>query len=339
MPRNGPTSESIHRHWAMLRLIPRAPRKIDSATIERVLLQQGISITRRSVQRDLETLSQYFIDLRRDDRSKPYGWCWDGKSPLLEIPGMGVQSAVTFELLREHLSHVVPRATLQAMQPYFKRARAVLGQNPDAKMTRWPSKVRVVPRGLRRHSPSVSRPLLHTVYTALLEERRLSVRYKKRGAAEASDYEISPLGVVLRDGTLVLVCTFWDYEQVNQMLLHRMTTAEIVSRPADRPRGFSLDEFIASGRIGYVKGEPIKLSARVDARVALDLHEAPLSHDQKLDPCDEGWEALSATVPDTIELRTWLRGHGALIEVLEPRALREEMAAEAQAAAQLYSRP
>jgi len=44
-------------------------------------------------------------------------------------------------------------------------------------------------------------------------------------------------------------------------------------------------------------------------------------------------------VIDTIELRGWLGGYGPLIEVLEPRALRQEFATAARQLARMYGPP
>ena len=343
MPRIGTTSEAVHRHWTMLRLIPRSPRAIDTATIERVLEAEGVSITRRSIQRDLESLAHSFTTLRCNDQTKPYGWCWDGDSPMLEIPGMGIAAAVTFELVRQHLSDALPRSSVKTLEPHFGRARDVLAQSRSAKMARWPSKVRIMPRGLPRKAPDVRRAVLEAVYTALLEDRRLDVRYRKRGAERDTDYQISPLGLVVRNGTLLLVCTFWDYDDANQMVLHRMSRAEVVDHTAHRPRGFDLDRYIAEGHIDFRRGDQVlRLRARIDSALAVSLHEAPIADDQRMrpiqDPDGQTAELLEATVADTTELRVWLRGHGSLVEVLGPKSLRREMAEEARASLSRYER-
>jgi predicted DNA-binding transcriptional regulator YafY len=59
----------------MLRIVPPAPRKIDTATIERRLRAEGFPIDRRSIQRDLQKLSTVF-PIVCDDAHKPYGWSW-----------------------------------------------------------------------------------------------------------------------------------------------------------------------------------------------------------------------------------------------------------------------
>ncbi|RLB63962.1 MAG: WYL domain-containing protein [Deltaproteobacteria bacterium] len=330
MSRPSPVSDAVHRHWAMLRLIPRSPRKIDAGRLERLLAQQGIDVHRRSIQRDLEALSRVFVDLRRDDRSKPYGWSWNERSASLEVPGMGVGPAVTFELLREHLSAVLPHSTFRALGPHFKRAREVLAQSPNAKMARWPAKVRVAPRGQPLQAPNVLPSVLEAVYTGLLEERRLVVHYCKRGADSDSEYEVSPLGLVLRSGTMVLVGTFWKYQNISQMLLHRMSHAEVIDERVVPPKGFRLDRYIESGGLGFRCGKAFKLELLVHELVARTLRETPLGKDQKLTAHDEEYLRLRVTVPDTVELRTWLQGHGPMIEVVKPVRLRREFAEAAR---------
>ncbi len=59
----------------MLRLIPRAPRKIDTATLQAALRAEGYVVDRRSIQRDLHKLSTVF-PIVCDDAHKPYGWSW-----------------------------------------------------------------------------------------------------------------------------------------------------------------------------------------------------------------------------------------------------------------------
>lgn len=51
------TLDALLRHWAMLRMIPRHPRRIDTGRIRDGLERLGYSITLRSIQRDLNKLA------------------------------------------------------------------------------------------------------------------------------------------------------------------------------------------------------------------------------------------------------------------------------------------
>lgn len=52
--------DTILRFLTMLRMLPRAPRKIDTATMERRRRDEGYDVTRRTIQRDLHQLARTF---------------------------------------------------------------------------------------------------------------------------------------------------------------------------------------------------------------------------------------------------------------------------------------
>ena len=67
-------ADTTRRQLRLLQLIPRAPRKIDTATICERLAAEGLIVPQRSVQRDLEQLSNAVDGLVCDDRGRPFGW-------------------------------------------------------------------------------------------------------------------------------------------------------------------------------------------------------------------------------------------------------------------------
>jgi len=88
--------ETLLRQWAMLRLIPRYPRRIDTGRIRDELLQVGYDITLRTIQCDLNKLSAVLPLV--SDQSKPQGWWWQGtsKNSRLVPPGSGILQSEVF---------------------------------------------------------------------------------------------------------------------------------------------------------------------------------------------------------------------------------------------------
>ncbi|HNW78941.1 MAG TPA: WYL domain-containing protein, partial [Candidatus Competibacteraceae bacterium] len=70
--------------------------------------------------------------------------------------------------------------------------------------------------------------------------------------------------------------------------------------------------------------------------MAFHLSETPLSDDQAIEMLDAQTYRLRATVTNTLQLRWWLLGFGAQVEVREPASLRADMAGRARALAALY---
>jgi predicted DNA-binding transcriptional regulator YafY len=102
------------------------------------------------------------------------------------------------------------------------------------------------------------------------------------------------------------------------------------------PAGFDLDCYIQEGEFAYPVGEPIRLEAVFSRGAAFHLSETPLSADQRVTDLDDARVVVHATVENTAELRWWLCGFGAEVEVLAPADLREEFRAIAAAMATVY---
>jgi len=330
-------SDTLMRQWQMLRLIPRHPSKIDTTTLMQQLADKGFTTTARTLQRDLQRLSSIY-PLLCDSREKPYGWCWSRDANVHEVPGIDSDTALTFYLAERHLEPLLPRTTIRRLEPHFRRAEEVLDQadagngNPA-----WRNKVRVLHRGPGLKNPVISSSVQSAIYDALLHNRRLNVEYLPRGTETTKQYEINPLGLVLKDGLFYLVCSMWDYPDIRLLTLHRMRVAAVMDTPCTVPEGFDLDAYITSGELDFAIGGEIKLEVRVRSHIAFHLQERPLHQEQQLTENDDGSWLLISTVRDTSELRWWLLGFGENVEVLAPLELRDEFRRVAHEMAGLYN--
>lgn len=322
------TVSTSYRHWLLLRIIPRYPRKIDTATIESLLDRQGISIHRRSIQRDLEKLSNIF-PLSCDDREKPFGWSWSADAPAFDIPALSPPAALAYRMVADFMSDMFPSEIYNQLKQHFRCADSLLKQTDKETLKEWPNKIRSIGRSQPLLPPQIKENVFSVVSDSLLEARRFQVSYLKRGEKETVSWTINPLGIVLHDRLITLVCTVGNYHQhkdVRQLQLHRITDAKQLEEPSLSPEGFSLDEYIAGGAFSYCIDEsPIRLKAVFEEDAAIHLEETPLSADQQLTSCGDGNVLVEASVNDTRQLRWWLLGFGSRVEVLEPSALRNEL--------------
>ncbi|MSP72430.1 MAG: WYL domain-containing protein [Myxococcales bacterium] len=329
-------ADVLLRQWQMLRLLPRAPRKTDAGSLERKLVDAGFEIDRRSIQRDLIALSASF-PIECDNRSKPYGWSWSRDGVPFDLPAMDVQAALAFRVAAQHLEHLLPSSTRAHLEPYFKQARAQLSRAPGG-LADWPGSVIAIHAGPPLLTPRVDSKVLEAVHVGLLEERRLEVLYRRRGAREARKYLLSPLALVYREGIAILVASASEYDDALQFPLHRMSRADVMDTPRRVPPGFALRDLVDGGEFDFrLSPGPMLLELLVEETVEFKLSETPLSLDQRLDPVAGGPTRLTATVADTNQLRAWLRSFGAFVEVVGPATLREQMAREARATAQRYA--
>lgn len=143
---------------------------------------------------------------------------------------------------------------------------------------------------------------------------------------------------MFRETVAYLVATAWDYDDIRHYVLHRMSKPRLLNTPARTPPGFRLASYIRDElpfSCPLADGE-ISLRAAVAPEVAAHLAERRLSGDQRTAPGGDGRIQVEATVADTRELRWWLLGFGAAVEVLSPASLREKFAAQVRAMRALY---
>lgn len=334
MPRTKPGMKStLLRQWKMLRMIPRLPRKIGTADLMQKLEDADFTVDLRTIQRDLNQLSEVLP--LTSDQAKPQGWAWKEAAEQFDIPGMEPQVALAFHMAEVHLRSLLPASTVDTLRPWFSAAHRVLDEHGNG-IAHWPEKIRVLPRGLPQKAPEIDAEVQAKVYQAVLQERQLQISYG-READGRRDYVIHPIALVVRSQIVYLVCVFDGFDDIRQLAMQRIHAAEVLGLPAAKPADFVLDDYIAQGAFGLVFGdEPLMLEARFMSHLAIHLRETPIAEDQVTEDIDENFVQLMASVPDTLELRLWLKSFGEEVEVLGPPTLRAEFAGLAKRMAKLY---
>lgn len=315
-------NKSFARYFAMLQCLPPFPRRIGTDELQQRLCTLGHDVTLRTIQRDLNNLSESFPIL--SDEAKPSGWSWQQGATLTMLPGLDTHAALVLQLAKIHLERLLPSATLRHLQPHFQQAENVLDEFGNG-LRQWNDKIRVVPRGPDQAKPKVNSHAQAALYEALLKDKAAMIVYRAKPGQQPRNYEINPLGLVVRDRLTYVVCTYAGHDDPRHIALHRVLFAEALDKPAVCPEGFSLDAFIAQGELSIATGETIALRFALSDGATHQLIECPLSADQTVEPSEaEGYQIITATVQDSMELRWWLQSFGDEAEILEPEGLRED---------------
>lgn len=333
MPKN---QDALFRQWHMLRRVPRYPQKVTAQDIRRGLVESGFDITERSIQRDLNDLSEIF-PLFCDDREKPYGWSWQKDAASFDLPGLSVPEALTLVMAEQHLRNLLPAPMVDQLQPYFKAARKRLDLEPTPHRGRsWLDKVRSVPPTQPLLPPKIDAAVQHVISEALLYEKQVSIRYRKREEMTPVEYRIHPLALIQRGPMLYLYCRIFDYEDARTLAINRIQAAELLEDRAVYPKDFSIDRQADLGTWGFGAGEKIKVELVFQAGYGDHLFETPLSKDQVIEALPDDELRVTATVADTPQLKWWLLGFGGGVEVRKPASLRNFMSAVATELATVY---
>lgn len=323
--------KSLLRQWHMLKHVPRSPAKISVAQLCDHLSREEFPVTTRTVQRDLKELMSVF-PLMLDDSDKPFGWSWQRDGAAFSLPGVSMPEALTLKLVEQQLRNQLPPNTFDALKPHFESANRTLSTvGTETPSKAWLEKVRSIAPMQPLLPPPVNEAVRDTIYSALMEDRQLSLTYKKRDSVEATVYQaVHPVAIVQRGGVVYLVCMFADYADVRTLALHRVQQAHARYEPSRKSAGFDLDAYVASGQFGIVTGAPVRLRASFSRQAGEHLFETPLCREQKLVVLADGRLLLDATVPSTRALLWWLLGFGDGVVVLDPTVLGEEIAGMAR---------
>lgn len=317
--------ETLSFALELLKRIPR-DRKITARELFEQLTAAGFNRDRRTVERQLVELTQQF-DIERDDSSKPYGYKWKERAKGLAVPNLTEPESLLLVLAEKHLASLLPTEVLRTLAPFFQQANSNLASHHDGRGARlaraWTRKVRVVSTSQPLLPPRIDPAVFETVTRALYRDEWLQLRYRN-SAGKDIEGAVMPLGLAQQGTRLYLVGRFRGYDNERSLALNRIKAVSATGEQFQRP-DFDLERYDADGRFGFGRGNRIRLLLRIDKAAGVHLLESRLAADQTVE-VEENTYLISATVTETEQLKWWLRGFGAQVQVLQPEHLRAAVA-------------
>ena len=305
-----------------MEMIPRQPRAITSKAIHEQMADAGYSVTRRTIERDLQGLIDAGFPVVAETTQEPYLWSWDAKTPALSLPAPSVSDALLLAMVKDYLGPMLPPQMLEALQPYLNRAVLLLD---DAKanntLANWRDKVHAVLPTQALIAPAILVDVHRAVSDALLQETQLEITYDSMSGKKGQAMTVHPHALIHRGQMTYLICTCWDYSNMRNLALHRIKKAINTFTPMVKQSDFKLDDYMAIGRADFGSGELRELDITISPGLAEYLAECNLATDQILTRLEEpdGWYRLQVRLQDTPQLEQWLYGHGNEVRGLDLR--------------------
>ncbi|OQY17828.1 MAG: hypothetical protein B6I36_08405 [Desulfobacteraceae bacterium 4572_35.1] len=319
--------------WQILRTLTK--RNQGTNEILEKLHQKGITLTLRSVQRNLGTLSGEFPII--SDHKNPAGWKWSDSAELFALPTMDSTTALTLRLSEQYLAEMLPRTCVRALQPYVAHAHKLLDEISETGVGWWPRRVARISRQQHLISPTINDHVLDEVFQAVLEGKQLEVSYRSIGDESSTKRKLHPLGLVFDSEIIYLVATVWDYPDFRQFALHRISDAKKLDQPAKCNDTFCLDKYIAEGNFDFPRQQgQIRIRLLANKWLARHLEERKLAEDQIISKRSGGF-LVEASVIETAQLKWWLLGLGTQVEVLEPESLRQSISTTIEGLHNIYN--
>ena len=307
MPRSSNGLEEAILIVEVLKRIPRN-RKISINELKNSLADEGYDISVRTLQRYLKAISENeYFGIDCDQRERPYGYRRSAIDSGMSDVTLSASESLLLRLAQEQMRYQMPKKLTESLSYLFNAANDVLDETrltvKNEKELSWLKKVAVVPTGLPQLAPEIKPRIFDAISDALFRNVKLDILYLD----EKKKHRVSPLGLVQQGSRLYLVCQFDGYDNVRHLALHRMKSAKVAEMPSERPKSFSLKNYINERHFNFTNGEKVRWQVEFTSEVtARNLEETPFNKTQKLTKLKDGHYLLDVIIEDSIWLDGWV---------------------------------
>jgi len=320
-------SVQLSRIMGLLRELQRHPGGRHYKEIAR-----DLGFSERTAYRDLNALKGAGWPVHAGPR--PGFWKLDESS----VPGIlfTPQELTALALARQMLTGMPGSPFERPMEAAFNKIKAACDRDGIKALE---SSDRRIFASLRRSRPYTRGQVwFSNILSAMQGQKTLRIVYFTRERGEESRREVDPYGLVFHEGAFYLVGFCHQRKEIRTFLVDRIRVAQDAGRKFEMPRDFSAAEHFRNAW-GILRGRVlVKVRARFDRTVSQLVREGRWHATQRLEEGPAGSVILSVEVAGWEEIRRWLMGFGAAVEVLEPADLRDSMAAESRKMSALYGR-
>jgi predicted DNA-binding transcriptional regulator YafY len=286
-------------------------------------LAQALGVSERTVYRDVQALMEAGV-------------------PLQGVPGKGYR--VPEEYLLDPVTLTTDEAIMlvlgsaYAAQNFDGRYRAaarsaqrklegVLPREARERAFALQGSVHLVPPSAFGTSAEDGR--LQRVRQALVEERALEVDLD-RGSSSDTTWALNPYGLVRKGATWYVVGHAPTRDRVLHLRLNELGSLTLTDETFERPDSYRTPP----DGPDTVPNQTVRVLFAAEVTPLVEV--APSLHVTDRDYRSDGRLLLTLKVDHELEVLPWLLSWGHHVRVLEPRALRQRLAAEARAVAEQY---
>lgn len=336
---NASSRSTICRQWELLKALPARAPGATAQELAQALADRGFSVSKRTVERDLDSLSSLF-PLQCNDKGTPYGWYWI-PGATAELPGLTVGEALTLRIVEDSLRPLLPAFMLKSLSPRFAQARQKLESlGEEIPAARWIERIASVQPQLILQAPEVNGELFERIQHGLLENRQLKCLYFAAHSNKMRELILNPLALIQRGNVIYLAAVVESFSDVRLYAMHRFQQVTLLEAPCQRPEHFRLSDYMASGALQFTdpNSSVLTLEAWVSEDLARQLRETPLGDTMQLEQAsgESGGYHLRTLVRDSWELRWWLLSQSGKVVIRAPAALRDAMIRQLQEGLALY---
>lgn len=316
-------SDQLQRQIDILRLLPRPGQAKSTKEIFEALCEQGYTASKRTVERDLESLASTFpqavhCEYAQGANARTSYWHLTSLKGLLpETLVNNNDAALALTMLKQQAYNRLPRSVFERLDSIWSQATATAEQNRETQ--RWMSLIQYVPDPMRPESPPIDPAIQSTIEGAVRDSDALDLTVQTLDG-EATLTKLLPLRLLLQEEVLYLLAenpAADNPDDSTQLIpLHRIIEAETSLSLEES----SLEPDLAQ-RFALGMEEPFRLVMRVNRPLAEALFNRPIGREQNLegDPDTPGYYLVTTSIDDSPQLRRWLaRRSGVELQIIQP---------------------
>lgn len=181
------------------------------------------------------------------------------------------------------------------------------------------------------------REIVNQVNKACSERRKIEMVYYTSSRDAETRRRVDPYKIWFFEGTLYLIGHCHWRNQIRMFALDRIRLLTLTDEPFEVPETFSIEKYMANC-FGLIQDELVLVKARLTGDAARWVMDKKWHPSQEIQKNSDGSITATYHVGGTSEIKSWIMGFGSMAEVLEPKALREEISADASRMLDAYGK-
>lgn len=325
MSKNPPTA----RQWKLIEILKEsAPKDKESkGGITLVDLADRLGVNTRTVRRDLEKLVKSEVPIQ--DRNEAHGrivyWIDENR---FKPPAFNVGEAAALYLGYRFLAPLADSFLGQDAEDGLAKIRKQLSSDSIRCLDRLKEIFHQSRTGWSDYTGQSE--IILTLISACEYRNETEILYRSYSAKEEQLYRIHPYAIIIQQGTIYVLGFSCKRNEMRTWKLSRIIKADPLPTKFRKPEDFDLDAYHRRFfGIFTFDGRPAqKIRIKVDGPMARYVQEHRWHETQQFKQHADGSVIVQFEVVPLRDLKNWILSLGCNAEVLQPKSLRDEIAAE-----------
>lgn len=290
-------------------------------------LAEKLGVSRETIFRDRKDLSLEY-PIEPDEQGRYH----IPKNKLISEIKLNLHEALTLYLAgrktsrqtrfhQPHTVNAVEKLAATLRQPMTERllksAEQLMGQEKD------PEKIKII----------------ETITQAWVEQRKVRIEYQALDSDGLTRHTINPYIIepsIWSDSVYVIARSDFN-DRIFAFKMDRILSAVLSGETYEIPDSFNDEQLLKHAwGIWYGDKDPVTVKLRFSPAVTRRVKESIWHPLEKVEDTEAGGCIWSVDIAEWREMLPWVRGWGADVEVLEPKALREALEKEVKRMARVY---